>query len=250
MDKRKFLKVSGVAAAGLMVSPLISCGDTHSGNASVSSNKESEATGIITEFKQSTLGFDYSALEPHIDAQTMEIHFSKHHAGYVRKLNKALTAEPDFKSNGIEDLLMKVDGSQTAIRNNGGGHYNHSLFWECMKPGGSKAPEGKLAEAINSEFGNQKALEEAFFKAAKTRFGSGWAWLTADANGKLSVSSTANQDNPLMKNIVKEGGTPILGIDVWEHAYYLKYQNLRGDYINAFMDVVNWDTVAAKYAVV
>ena len=250
MNKRKFLKISGAAAAGIMVSPLMSCGDANSNNMKMVEGDSEAAPSIMTEFKQATLGFDYAALEPHIDAKTMEIHFSNHHAGYVRKLNKALTEAPKFEANSIENVLAQVNGDQTGIRNNAGGHYNHTLFWECLKPGGSEMPSGKLAEAINSGFGSQEKFEETFFNAAKTRFGSGWAWLTADKNGKLAVSSTPNQDNPLMKNIIKEGGTPILGIDVWEHAYYLKYQNLRGDYIKAFMDIVNWDTVAAKYALV
>lgn len=250
MDKRKFLKISGAAAAGIMVSPLMSCGDPSSNEGKMVKGDSVIAPSIINEFKQATLGFDYTALEPHIDAQTMEIHFSKHHAGYVRKLNKALIESPEFEANSIENVLAQVKPGQTGIRNNAGGHYNHSLFWECLTPGGSETPNGKLAEAISSGFGSQEKFEEAFFKSAKTRFGSGWAWLTADKDGKLAISSTPNQDNPLMKNIVKEGGTPILGIDVWEHAYYLKYQNMRGDYINAFMDIVNWDTVAAKYALV
>ncbi len=254
MNKRKFLKVSGTAAAGLMVAPMLtSCGESAAPAKSEDKkmNESSDSSSSpMTEFKQATLGYDYTALEPYIDAQTMEIHFSKHHAGYVRKLNNALKDAPDFKAADISDLLAKVGADQTGIRNNGGGHYNHTLFWECMKPGGKKAPEGKLLEAINAGFGSVEKFEEAFFKAAKTRFGSGWAWLKSDENGKLSISSTPNQDNPLMKNVVSDLGTPVLGIDVWEHAYYLKYQNLRGDYIKAFMDVVNWETVAANYAAI
>ncbi len=252
MDKRKFLKVSSIVGVGALVSPMMSCGNQEmkTGEKPVENEQTVESGKSMIKFDQAALGYDYSALEPYIDAQTMEIHFSKHHAGYVRKLNKALGEAPDFSATDIDQLLATVQADQTGIRNNGGGHYNHSLFWNCMKPGGSKAPSGKLAEAINASFGNQDELSDVFFKAAKTRFGSGWAWLNVDKNGKLFVCSTPNQDNPLMSNIVKETGTPILGIDVWEHAYYLKYQNLRGDYINAFMDVVNWDTVAANFAAV
>jgi len=255
MDKRKFLKVSGIVGAGVVMSPLMSCGDvsapkSDSGQSEDSGGAAVKSTSNIMEFKQANLGYDYGALEPYIDAQTMEIHFSKHHAGYVRKLNKALSSANDFKVNGINDLLKKVNADQTGIRNNGGGHYNHSLFWEGMKPGGAKVPEGKLKEAINAAFESEEKFKEAFFDAAKKRFGSGWAWLNADSKGKLFISSTPNQDNPLMTNIVKEKGTPILGIDVWEHAYYLKYQNMRGDYINAFMDIVNWSVVSKRFDLV
>ncbi|MFK7755550.1 MAG: superoxide dismutase [Flavobacteriales bacterium] len=249
MDKRKFLKVSGIVGAGVVLSPLMSCSNPEApaktGEDATHKPKDSK---FITEFTQATLGYDYAALEPKIDAQTMEIHFSKHHAGYVRKLNAAMLKEEGFSTTGITDLLSKISADQTGLRNNGGGHFNHTLFWECMKPGGAAAPSGKLAESINSAFGSEEQFKEQFFKAAKTRFGSGWAWLNADNNGKLFISSTPNQDNPLMTNIVKETGTPILGIDVWEHAYYLKYQNLRGDYINSFMDLVNWDVVSANLA--
>jgi len=246
MDKRKFLKVSGIVGAGVMVSPLMSCNPMEKKAENSPSKTPEPAKNLI--FEQSALGFDYSALEPHIDARTMEIHFSKHHAGYVRKLNKALTESPSFNAINITDLLSKVTDNQTGIRNNGGGHYNHTLFWECMAPGGASKPTGKLAEAINSSFGSFEEFKTVFSSTSKKRFGSGWGWLSVDSKGKLFVSSTPNQDNPLMTNIIKENGTPILGVDVWEHAYYLKYQNLRGDYVNAFMDVINWDVVGSKFA--
>ncbi len=193
------------------------------------------------------LPYDYNALEPHIDEQTMRIHHDKHHAAYVNKLNAALEQSAAHANQSIEDLLRNIDSVpesiRTAVRNNGGGHANHTLFWEIMTPGGSKEPTGELASAINSTFGSFDAFKEQFSNAAATRFGSGWAWLVVNKDGKLAVYSTANQDSPYM-----QGDTPILGLDVWEHAYYLKYQNRRPDYIAAFWNVVNWDKVAEKYA--
>ncbi len=192
------------------------------------------------------LPYDYNALEPHIDEQTMRIHHDKHHAAYVNNLNAALEGHPDLAQKSIEELLQNLDSVpeniRTAVRNNGGGHYNHTLFWEIMKPGGAKEPSGELAAAINEAFGSFEAFKEAFSKAAATRFGSGWAWLVVTKDGKLAVTSTPNQDTPVM-----DGDTPILGLDVWEHAYYLKYQNRRPDYIAAWWNVVNWDEVAARY---
>jgi Superoxide dismutase len=192
------------------------------------------------------LPYDYNALEPHIDEQTMRIHHDKHHAAYVNNLNAALEGHPDLAQKSIEELLQNLDSVpeniRTAVRNNGGGHYNHTLFWEIMKPGGAKEPSGELAAAINEAFGSFEAFKEAFSKAAATRFGSGWAWLVVTKDGKLAVTSTPNQDTPVM-----DGDPPILGLDVWEHAYYLKYQNRRPDYIAAWWNVVNWDEVAARY---
>jgi len=192
------------------------------------------------------LPYDYNALEPHIDEQTMRIHHDKHHAAYVNNLNAALEGHPELAAKSIEELLQNLDSVpeniRTAVRNNGGGHYNHTLFWEIMKPGGAKEPSGELAAAINEAFGSFEAFKEAFSKAAATRFGSGWAWLVVTKDGKLAVTSTPNQDTPIM-----DGDTPILGLDVWEHAYYLKYQNRRPDYIAAWWNVVNWDEVAARY---
>lgn len=191
------------------------------------------------------LPYATNALEPNIDAKTMEIHHGKHHAGYVAKVNDAL-AGTGLEDKPIEEVVSNLSAvpadKQGAVRNNGGGHANHSLFWTIMKPGGGGEPTGELAEAINSTFGGFEAFKEKFASAAATRFGSGWAWLSVDG-GKLVVESTPNQDSPLM-----EGRTPILGLDVWEHAYYLNYQNRRPDYISAFFNVINWDEVASRYA--
>ncbi len=192
------------------------------------------------------LPYDFNALEPHIDEQTMRIHHGKHHAGYVSKLNAALEKAPNLADLSVEELIQKLDhvpeGVRTAVRNNGGGHANHSLFWPIMSAAGGGEASGDLADAINKEFGSFKSFHEQFSNAAATRFGSGWAWLSVDTGGKLVVESTPNQDNPLM-----EGRTPILGLDVWEHAYYLKYQNRRPDYVSAWWNAVNWDAVAERY---
>jgi Fe-Mn family superoxide dismutase len=196
------------------------------------------------------LPYAHDALEPHIDAATMEIHHGKHHNGYVTKLNAAVEGTP-FADTPVEsviaDLSKLPDNIRTAVRNNGGGHTNHSLFWRVMKKGGGGNPSGDLADAIKKDLGGYEKFKETFSKAATTRFGSGWAWLVFDTNGKLVVTSTPNQDNPLMRGVVDVVGTPLLGLDVWEHAYYLKYQNRRPDYIAAWWNVVNWDEVAARY---
>ncbi|MED1918011.1 superoxide dismutase [Brevibacillus sp. DP1.3A] len=192
------------------------------------------------------LPYAHNALEPHIDAQTMEIHHGRHHATYVNNLNAALEAHADLQGKSIEELISNLDALpesiRTAVRNNGGGHANHTLFWEIMSPNGGGAPTGELADAINAAFGSLDNFKAEFAKAATTRFGSGWAWLTAEG-GKVAISSTPNQDSPIM-----EGKTPILGLDVWEHAYYLNYQNKRPDYIGAFWNVVNWDEVSKRFA--
>ena len=191
------------------------------------------------------LPYDYTALEPHIDEQTMRIHHDKHHAAYVTNLNAALEKHPDLQSKSIEDLLKGINSvpeeSRTAIRNNGGGHANHTMFWEIMGPNGGSAPTGAIGEAITSTFGSFDSFKEQMNKAGATRFGSGWAWLV-DAGGKLVVESSANQDSPIM-----EGKKPIIGIDVWEHAYYLKYQNKRPDYLAAWWNVINWDAVNKRF---
>ncbi len=192
------------------------------------------------------LPYATDALEPHIDARTMEIHHGKHHAGYTNNLNAALEGTENA-GKSIEEILAMVDKLGNAVRNNGGGFYNHSLFWETMGPGKGGNPSGELANAIDKDLGGFDAFKEAFAKAAATQFGSGWAWLLVGADGKLHVSSTPNQDNPLMP-VASVKGTPILGLDVWEHAYYLNYQNRRPDYISAFWNVVNWDKVASLYA--
>jgi superoxide dismutase, Fe-Mn family len=199
------------------------------------------------------LGYPLDALEPHIDARTMEIHHGKHHNAYVTNLNTALAGKTELEALDadalIRDLAKVPEDIRTAVRNNAGGHVNHSLFWKTIAPGGAKAPTGELAAAIERDFGSFDAFKEAFAKAATTRFGSGWAWLCKTAEGKLTVCSTANQDNPVMgPDFGGCGNTPLLGLDVWEHAYYLHYQNRRPDYIAAFWNVVNWDVVAAHYA--
>ncbi|MGM0550889.1 MAG: superoxide dismutase [Bacteroidota bacterium] len=195
-------------------------------------------------FELPKLPYDYNALEPYIDARTMEIHYTKHHGGYTTKLNAAIEGT-DLEKLSIEEILKDVSKHSAAVRNNGGGFYNHKLFWQNMSPDGGGKPEGKLAEAINRDFGSFDNFKEAFNKAAAGRFGSGWAWLV-NQNGKLVVTSTPNQDNPLM-DVAEVQGTPILGLDVWEHAYYLKYQNKRPDYIDAFWNVINWSDVTKRF---
>ena len=197
-------------------------------------------------FELPELGYAYDALEPNIDARTMEIHHSKHHNGYTTKLNGAI-AGTDLEGNSIEEILGNLDMSNGAVRNNGGGFYNHSLFWSVMNPNNTGALSGDLKDAIMAEFGSFDAFKDAFSKAAATQFGSGWALLCVLPGGKVEVCSTPNQDNPLMPGVTC-GGTPILGIDVWEHAYYLNYQNRRPDYIEAFFNVINWNEVASRYA--
>lgn len=196
-------------------------------------------------FQLPELGYAYDALEPHIDARTMEIHHSKHHNGYTTKLNGAV-AGTNLEGKSIEDILTNLDMDNKAVRNNGGGFFNHSLFWSVMNPDDRGTLSGDLKDAIETAFGSEEAFKDAFSNAAATQFGSGWAWLCVEKGGKVSVCSTPNQDNPLMPNGC--GGTPILGIDVWEHAYYLNYQNRRPDYINAFFNVINWNEVAKRYA--
>ena len=193
------------------------------------------------------LSYAHDALEPNIDSKTMEIHHGKHHQGYTNNLNGAIEGT-ELEGKSIEDILATMDMSNSAVRNNGGGFYNHSLFWEVMSPEGGGLPTGELADAINESFENFEKFKIAFSTAAKTRFGSGWAWLCVHQSGKLEVCSTPNQDNPLMPG-VGCNGTPILGLDVWEHAYYLNYQNKRPDYVNAFFNVINWGEVSRRYLI-
>ena len=196
-------------------------------------------------FQLPALPYAFDALEPHIDARTMEIHHGKHHAGYTNNLNNAI-AGTELEGMRIEDILKNISKYTVKMRNNGGGHYNHELFWNILSPKGGGEPTGDLAKAIAADFGSFAAFKTKFEDAAKARFGSGWAWLSVDANKKLVVSSTPNQDNPLM-DVADVKGTPILGLDVWEHAYYLKYQNRRPDYITAFWNLVDWNAVAERY---
>ena len=197
-------------------------------------------------FELPSLNYSFDALEPHIDTKTMQIHHGKHHAGYTNNLNNAIKGT-DLETMSIETILAELDLNNAAVRNNGGGFFNHSLFWNVMSPNGGGVPSGDLADAINDSFGSFDEFKSTFSKAAGTRFGSGWAWLCVHPGGKLEVCSTPNQDNPLMKG-VGCGGQPILGLDVWEHAYYLNYQNRRPDYISGFFNVINWDFVSELYS--
>jgi len=196
-------------------------------------------------FNLPELGYAYDALEPHIDARTMEVHYTKHHNGYTNNLNNAI-AGTDLDTKSIEEILENLDLTNAAVRNNGGGFYNHSLFWKLMNPENKGYLSGALKDAIIAEFGSFESFKDQFSKAAATRFGSGWAWLCVTKGGKLEITSTPNQDNPLMPNSTCEG-TPILGLDVWEHAYYLKFQNRRPEYIEAFFNVINWNEVEKRY---
>ena len=197
-------------------------------------------------FELPPLPYDYSALEPYIDTQTMQLHHDKHHQAYVTALNNALKDQAQFASLSLEDLMRRInevpESIRTAVRNNGGGHINHTMFWQIMKPNGGGEPTGAIASAIQSTFGSFDAFKTAFNDAGVKRFGSGWAWLILDSSGKLQVTSTANQDSPFM-----DGNYPVMGNDVWEHAYYLKYQNRRPDYLNAWWNVVNWDEISRRY---
>ncbi|TAE45509.1 MAG: superoxide dismutase [Cytophagia bacterium] len=236
MNKRNFLKSFAIiTATSLLQIPKIMGFNTE--------NDEIIPTTIKdNDFSLPNLEYDYDALVPHFDKMTMEIHHSKHHAAYIKNLNEAIKNTP-FEKMTLEEIQNKVTNKFPIIRNNGGGHYNHSLFWKIIAPNAGGEPTGKLAESIKNTFGSFEKFKEEFNKAAKNHFGSGWAWLAMDKNKKLFITSTPNQDNPLMTKINKQKGTPILCLDVWEHAYYLKYQNKRIDFINAFWNVVNWKAV-------
>ena len=229
-NRRQFLKNTGKAGIALATTPIWSAW-----------------TITSSEFQQQALPYAYNALEPFIDAMTMEIHYSKHAATYAKNLADACVAEKvDTAQMSLINLLSNISKYSTKMRNNAGGHFNHEFFWQIMKPSPATAPKGKLAEAIDKSFGSYTAFQTAFADAAKARFGSGWAWLIVKADGQLAVCSTANQDNPLM-DIAEIKGTPIIGLDVWEHAYYLKYQNKRPDYINSWWNLVNWELAEKKY---
>jgi len=248
MDKRTFIKIGGLAGAGLVATPLVStligCGTAPA------PTPEGPSAG----FTLPELGFPHEALEPAVDRQTMKIHHGRHHAGYVKKLNAALEGHP-LQGRPLEDLLASIRVEDTALRNNGGGHFNHAMFWTILQPptrDEDRAPAGLLAERIQSSFGSTEQCMEALAGAAASRFGSGWAWLVQDARdpNRLFVTSTPNQDNPLMTGIVpvESQGRPLVGIDVWEHAYYLNYQNRRGAYVSALMDRIHWGAVAGLMA--
>lgn len=242
MKKRKFIKATSTLLVGSAVVPMVAC------KSDVKKPSEEVASKVMAKegnFELPSLSFPFDALAPNIDAQTMEIHHGKHHAGYVRKFNAALEGTSHV-GKSLEDILSAIGPDDTGLRNNGGGHYNHSLFWSVMSPNGGGTPSGDLSDAINAAFGDFDKFKETFSTAAKTRFGSGWAWLAKGADNKLFVTSTPNQDNPLMTNIDGKKGTPILGLDVWEHAYYLNYQNRRGDYVGNFFNIINWNEVAKR----
>lgn len=200
-------------------------------------------------FTQTPLAFDFNALEPNIDALTMEIHYTKHAAGYAKNLNDAVKEENIDTNTPLEEVLGNISKYSTKMRNNAGGHYNHELFWQIMTPNSTLKPKGELAAAITNSFGNFESFVEQFESAAKSRFGSGWAWLVVEAGNKLSIGSTPNQDNPLM-DLSDFKGTPLLGLDVWEHAYYLNYQNRRADYVSSFWKIINWENVESRYKAV
>jgi Fe-Mn family superoxide dismutase len=235
-NRREFLKTASMAAvaglgANMLMGNLAQAGDLSD-------------TTHTPEFTLPPLPYAYDALEPHIDKMTMEIHHTRHHQAYVTNLNKALS-ETSIHADSLEEILSKVSGLSAAVRNNGGGHWNHSFFWKLMKPNSGGAPVGKVAEALNQGFGSFADFQKQFNDAAMKRFGSGWAWLLVNGDGKLQIVSSPNQDNPLM-DLAEVKGKPVLGIDVWEHAYYLKYQNKRADYVTAWWNLINWDQVAAN----
>lgn len=234
MNKREFIKLTGIAAAAAVSAPLISFA------APIMPAHDAKAPFTLPPLPYAT-----DALEPNIDKLTMEIHHDKHHAAYVKNLNDAL-ANSAYASLGLEQILAKITDKDKAIRNNGGGHYNHSLFWSLLSPKAT-APSAKLKSAVTTAFGSWEAFQTKFNDAAKTVFGSGWAWLIVTPDKKLAIVSTPNQDNPLMANLVKDKGTPILALDVWEHAYYLKHQNKRPEYIEAFWKVINWEEVDKRF---
>ncbi len=245
MNKREFLKTSAILGAGTLIAPTVasSCMNTA---ASDGATVSLVSTGPDGKFLQPDLGYDYNALEPHVDAMTMELHYSKHHAGYTAKFNRALEHE-DFHPADIYKLFETISNHGEDVRNNGGGYYNHNMFWKFMSPDGGGEPTGDLASAIDETFGSFNQFKELFAATAASQFGSGWGWLILDAEGNLQVTSTPNQDNPLM-DVAGVTGTPILNIDVWEHAYYLNYQNRRTAYIDAYWNVVDWRFVEALYA--
>lgn len=243
MNKRTFLKTAGLLTVSSLINPIANIANTIAENANAT--ETTNLTNLTGDFTLPALGFATDALEPYFDKATMELHHGKHHAAYIKNLNEAIKGTP-FEGLSITDILKKVTAKDAKIRNNGGGHFNHSLFWQSLAPAAGQTPNGKLLEAINAKFGSVDKLKEDFNAAAKGVFGSGWVWLLSNAKGDMWIQSTPNQDNPLMKRLVKRTGTPLLMLDVWEHAYYLKYQNKRADYIDAFWKVVNWQEVAKR----
>lgn len=247
VSRRKFLShgskatlAIGIGSSFIGTAFLSACSGGESGS------DESLSSKLSTGFDQTPLAYDFTALEPHIDAMTMEIHYTKHAAAYAKNLGEAAAEEGVDVSRPLEEVMMNISKYSTKMRNNGGGHYNHELFWKTMSPNGGGSPSGDLAQAINGAFGSFEEFKTKFEDAAKGRFGSGWGWLVLDKDNLLKIGSTPNQDNPLM-DISDFQGIPLLGIDVWEHAYYLLYQNRRPDYVSAFWNVVNWPAVSERY---
>ncbi len=240
MKRRNFIKTIPLSISlATVTSELVS-------QTSTNTIFQTKNTNNIMAFELPALPYAFNALDPHIDAKTMEIHHGKHHNAYVTNLNNAVAADATAQGKSLEDLIAHISKFPMAIRNNGGGHWNHSMFWSIMSPNGGGEPKGEIALAINGAFGSFENFKKEFSNAGASRFGSGWAWLSVDANKNLFVSSTANQDNPLM-DIAEKKGTPVLGMDVWEHAYYLHYQNRRPDYMAAFYNVINWEEVNARF---
>lgn len=235
--RRKFIE------SGLKASAIATIGSPFIMSAAKANGETQNIGSAPLQFSQVALPYAYNALEPHIDAQTMEIHYTKHHTAYIKNVNEAITAEA-VKFEKEKDFFSNTSKLSPKLRNNGGGAWNHNFFWQIMKPGASGTPSGKVSEAINASFGSFDKFKEQFTQAAMTRFGSGWAWLVSE-NGKLKIGSTPNQDNPLM-DVSELKGTPLLALDVWEHAYYLKYQNKRNEYVASWWNVVNWDEVAKR----
>ena len=245
MKKREFLKTSAILGAGTLIAPSIasSCMNGAAQTGAIASLVAQNEDG---SFLQPDLGYDFNALEPHVDALTMELHYGKHHAGYTSKFNAALE-HADFHSTDIYKIFATVSTYGNAVRNNGGGYFNHNLYWKFMSPEGGGEPAGALAEAIAADFGSFAEFKDLFSATAASHFGSGWGWLLLDGEGKLVVTSLPNQDNPLM-DVSPVKGTPLLNIDVWEHAYYLKYQNMRKSYVEAYWNIIDWRFVEALYA--
>lgn len=245
MDRRNFLFAAGLLPLTAGIKKLESYSDSIKNLKNKRSVIMDKSESTLVKHELPALGYAYNALEPYIDAQTMEIHYTKHHQAYVTNLNKAIEGT-EMEQLSLEELQKNVSKYPVAVRNNGGGHFNHSFFWPLLKVNNGAKPTGELGDAINSAFGSFDSFKEKFTAAATTRFGSGWAWLIIDSQGKLAVTSTPNQDNPLM-DVAEVKGSPVLGLDVWEHAYYLKYQNKRPDYIANWWNVVNWDEAAKNY---
>lgn len=246
MNKRDFLKISGIVGTGFLLSPQMACKTLKSTATSSAAAWIDPLLSAKGEFMLPALGYTFAALEPHIDAMTMEIHHDKHHVAYIKKLNEGIKAAPSFADKTLGEILANVTKDSPAIRNNAGGHYNHSLFWAILGANASK-PEGKLLEAINRDLGSYQQMVDALKDTGTKVFGSGWVWLCVDADKKLFISATPNQDNPLMVNLVEKKGTPLFGIDVWEHAYYLKYTNERKKYLEAIFNVLNWKVIGQRY---